>query len=91
MVLRRADSMKTLTVQLPDALHAALTAAASQRRQAKSALVRRLIESNFSTGHTNGKSARGSIHDRLKKYQTAGPAGIKDLASNPAHLADYGR
>ncbi len=82
--------MKTLTIQLPDALDASLAAAAVKRRQTKADVARRLIESSLATT-VNGQAARPSIHDRLKKYQCAGPTGVKDLASNPAHMTGYGQ
>lgn len=31
-----------------------------------------------------------SLHEQLRKYENAGPTGVKDLASNPAHLSGYG-
>jgi hypothetical protein len=84
--------MKTLTIRLPDALDASLAAEATSRRRTKSAVVRQFIETSLDF-RANGKrtAARPSLHDRLKKYQTSGPTGIKDLASNPAHLSGYGR
>lgn len=30
------------------------------------------------------------LHERLQKYQGAGPTGVKNLASNPKHLSGYG-
>ena len=82
--------MKSLTIQIPDALDATLAAAAVRRRQTKAGLVRRLIESSLPSA-VHGKPAQPSVHDRLKKYQSAGPTGVKDLASHPAHLTGYGR
>ncbi len=82
--------MKTLTIQLPDALDASLAAAAVKRRQTKADVARRFIESSLATT-ANNKTAQPSIHDRLKKYQSAGPTGVKDLASNPAHMTGYGQ
>ncbi len=37
------------------------------------------------------KLSKPSLHDRLQKYQVAGAMGLEDLASNPKHLAGYGR
>jgi len=84
--------MKTLTIQLPDSLDASLAAEAASCRRTKSGIIRQLIETSL-TPRANGKrtAARPSLHERLKKYQTAGPTGIRDLASNPGHLSGYGR
>ena len=82
--------MKTLTIQIPNALNATLTATAAGRRQSKARVVRKLIEAGLSPA-AEKKTASASIHDRLQKFQTAGPAGVNDLASNPAHMAGYGR
>jgi Arc/MetJ-type ribon-helix-helix transcriptional regulator len=84
--------MKTITVKLPDFLNASLDAAAESSKKTKSEIVRDLlIESLPAQKNGARKSKRSSLHDRLQKYQGAGPTGIKDLASNPAHLARYGR
>ncbi len=37
------------------------------------------------------ESFSSSVHSRLSQYQDAGLTGIRDLASNPKHLAAYGR
>ncbi len=85
--------MKTITIKLPEFLDASLDAAARSRKQSKSALVRDLLlqalpENESAQGR---QSVRPSLHDRLLKYQGAGPTGITDLASNAKHLAGYGR
>jgi len=85
--------MKTITIKVPDFLNASLDAAAARRKQTKSAVVRDLLLQTL-TAETKAaprKTARPSLHDRLRKYQGAGATGVKDLASNPAHLAGYGR
>jgi|GEM_PF-1962459 len=85
--------MKTITIKLPEFLNSSLDAAASSRKQTKSAVVRDLLMQALPHGGQAAakKKARPSLHDRLKKYQDAGPTGIPDLASNPSHLASYGR
>ena len=85
--------MKTITIKLPDFLNESLDAAAQSRKQTKSAVVRELLQQTLPHGAGNvaRKAARPSLHDRLRKYQGAGPTGIKDLASNPKHLSGYGR
>ena len=37
-----------------------------------------------------GNPTPASLHEQLKKYESAGPTGVKDLASNPMHLSGYG-
>lgn len=85
--------MKTITIKVPDFLNASLDAEAASRKQTKSEIVRDLLVKTLTAGAktVTRKAARPSLHERLRKYQGAGPTGVKDLASNPAHLADYGR
>jgi len=85
--------MKTITIKLPDFLNDSLDAAASSRRQPKSAIVRELLLQALPArpAVVRRRKARPSLHDRLQKYQNAGPTGVKDLASNPKHLSGYGR
>lgn len=85
--------MKTITIKVPDFLNETLDAAAADRNVTKSAIVRDLlIHALPAKGRSlKRKSAKPSLHDRLKKYQGAGGSGIKDLASNPKHLMEYGR
>lgn len=85
--------MKTITIKVPDFLNASLDAAAANRKKSKSEIVRDALLQALSAEPKSAprKPARPSLHDRLRKYQGAGPTGVKDLASNPAHLAGYGR
>lgn len=85
--------MKTITIKLPDFLNESLDAAAARKNQPKSAIVRDLLLEALPHGEISAvtKAKRPSIHDKLKKYQGAGATGVKDLASNPKHLAAYGR
>ena len=85
--------MKTITIKVPDFLNASLDAEAVSRKLTKSEIVRELLTRTLTAGTktARSKTARPSLHERLRKYQGAGAAGVKDLASNPAHLADYGR
>lgn len=85
--------MKTITIKVPDFLNASLDAAAASKKTTKSEIVRDLLLQALPAGKaaSASKKTRPSLHDRLKKYQGAGLTGVKDLASNPAHLADYGR
>ena len=83
--------MKTITIKLPDFLNASLDAAAASSKQTKSAIVRDLLMQAMPAHSAPKKNARPSLHERLQKYQGAGPTGVKDLASNPKHLSGYGR
>ena len=85
--------MKTITIKVPDFLNASLDAAAASRKTTKSEIVRDLLLQTLTAGIKTAprKGARPSLHTRLLKYQGAGATGVKDLASNPAHLAGYGR
>lgn len=85
--------MKTITIKVPDFLNAKLDAAAAAMKLSKSGVVRDLLLNALPSAEKSktGKAAKPSLHDRLKKYQDAGAAGVGDLASNPKHLAAYGR
>ena len=83
--------MKTITVKLPDFLNDSLDVAAACQKKTKSEIVRELLLQSLPSPGTSRKKTRPSLHDRLQKYQDAGPTGVKDLASNPKHLAGYGR
>lgn len=80
--------MKTLTVQVPEHLNDRIKAMASRQRVSKSALVRDTL---LKAMENKVESSSASIHSRLSQYQDAGLTGIRDLASNPKHLAAYGR
>jgi Arc/MetJ-type ribon-helix-helix transcriptional regulator len=82
--------MKTITVKVPEFLNARLEEAAAGRRVSKSAVIRDTLLQALS-GSVTGRKIKSSIHARLSKYQGAGGTGVKDLASNPKHLAAYGR
>lgn len=85
--------MKTITVKLPDHLNASLDAEAAARGVPKSEVVRAALQQVLPRAREAAarKVAKPSIHDRLRKYQGAGGAGVGDLASNPKHLEGYGR
>jgi hypothetical protein len=84
--------VKTITIKVPDFLNASLDAEAATRKKTKSEIVRDLLLQALPVPKAATQAAaRPSLHDRLRKYQGAGPSGVKDLASNPTHLAGYGR
>jgi hypothetical protein len=81
------NSVTTISIKLPEALAQRLEAAARQRQQPKSGLVRDFIE----RGLLEGPGGSPSFHDLAKTHYGSGRSGIRDLATNPAHLEDYGR
>lgn len=85
--------MRTISVKLPEFLDDSLEAAAADAKRSKSAVVRDLLQKSLPAVPPGAARRRSgpSLHDRLKQYQGAGPTGVPDLASNPEHLAAYGR
>lgn len=81
--------MKTLSIQVPEHLNARIESVASRQRLSKSAVVRNTLLKAM--GKKPGRASASSIHARLNRYQDAGATGVTDLASNPKHLAAYGR
>ncbi|MEW6754306.1 MAG: ribbon-helix-helix protein, CopG family [Candidatus Latescibacterota bacterium] len=79
--------MVTLTVKLPEHLRARLQAAAAQRGETRSALVRQAIEELVEKG---GKPAPGSCLAKARDLAGSceGPA---DLSTNKVHVRSYGR
>ena len=79
--------MKSLSMRLPEALDAKLSALAKKRGEPKSEVAREAIEV-FVNG--NGVRSELSCHDLAKDLAgcAAGPA---DLATNKKHLRGYGR
>lgn len=82
-------NMKSFTVHVPEHLNARLESLAGIQRLSKSALVRNTLLKAI--GKKPARSGSQSIHARLSRYQDAGATGVSDLASNPSHLAAYGR
>ena len=78
--------MKTLSLKVPDALDAKLTALAARRGESKSAVVREAIERYVP--EAPGEAA--SLLD-LSRDLVGSVSGPKDLATNPKYLEDYGR
>jgi predicted DNA-binding protein len=79
--------MATLSVKLPQPLHAQLDALVARRGQTKSKLVREAIERLVAERETPENS---SVLDLIKDLKGSG-RGPKDLSSNPKHLHGYGR
>lgn len=81
--------METLTVKLPPPLRQALERASRRSRLSKSELARRALEAFLVTdpagpGPSSALARAGDLVGCFK-------GGPKDLASNPHHLADFGR
>lgn len=79
--------MTTISIKLPETLAQRLEAAARQRQKPKSGLVRDFIE----RGLLNEPGGNPSFHDLARTHCGSGSSGIPDLATNSAHLQDYGR
>ena len=79
--------MKTLSMRLPEALDAKLSALAKKRGEAKSEVAREAIEE-----FVNGNNVRSdlSCHD-LAKDLAGCVEGPVDLATNKKHMRGYGR
>lgn len=78
--------MKVLSLKLPDALDAKLTATAKRRAASKSAIVRDAIEQMLSNGR---RPQSGSALD-LARDLAGCVSGPRDLSVNKRHLAGYG-
>ena len=82
-------SMNTLTIKLPHALDDAVATASAREHISKSALVRRALEAYLAQriSATPFVSALDKAGDLVGCFE----GGPKDLASNPAHLAGFGK
>jgi Ribbon-helix-helix protein, copG family len=79
--------MVTMTVKLPPATSARLSAAARVRRVSKSQIVREALEKHLKY---NGKSRRptfGELAGHLAGSLKGGPG---DLSTNPKHMEGFG-
>jgi len=79
--------MTTISLKLPEALAHRLEAAARLRQKPKSGLVRDFIE----RGLREESNERTSFHDLARTHCGSGRSGVRDLATNAAHLEGYGR
>ena len=79
--------MKTLSLKLPERLHALLHAAVLERHRAKSDLVRDALDA-YLTNTAEGKpgSFAALTDDLAGKFK-----GPRDLAANPRHLDGFGQ
>ncbi|RIK75530.1 MAG: hypothetical protein DCC67_15220 [Planctomycetota bacterium] len=78
--------MKSVSLKLPDHLHAKLEEACQRRRAAKSDVMRDALEAYLEQPKGAGISCAELAGDLVGSL--AGPA---DLATNPVHLRGYGQ
>lgn len=81
-------SVKSLSIKLPEALHARLEAASSRTKSSKSQLIRDALESFFANGG-HGQTPATSldvIKDLVGSLDAPG-----DLSHNKQYLSDFGR
>lgn len=81
--------MNTLAVKIPARLEAEILAASAQQHLSKSELVRRALEAYLQQRKMAAPFV--SALDRAGDLVGCFAGGPDDLASNPAHLADFGR
>ncbi|MDP1651343.1 MAG: ribbon-helix-helix protein, CopG family [Rhodocyclaceae bacterium] len=81
--------MNTLTIKVPPQLETAIIEASAREHLSKSALVRRALESYLRQRKTGDSFV--SALDRAGDLVGCFAGGPADLASNPKHLADFGR
>ncbi len=81
--------MNTMTIKLPSELEDAIARASAQEHVSKSALVRRALEAYLA----QRKSATPFVSALDKAGDLVGcfEGGPGDLATNPAHMADFGK
>jgi hypothetical protein len=81
--------MSTITIKVPSSLDDELQKASQSRHISKSELVRRAIVAYLGSAHGQAQPETAlSLAGDLVGCFVGGP---KDLASNPEHLADFGR
>ena len=84
------DPTETLTLKLPQSLAKALLLASRREQIGKSELVRRAIAAHLERGQRDA-GARPSVLYRADDLVGCFDGGPKDLASNPRHLAGFGK
>lgn len=81
--------MNTLTVKIPETLENELAAAVAEEHVTKSALVRRALESYLAQRRLGAPSI--SALDKAGDLVGCFQGGPRDLASNPEHMAGFGK
>ena len=91
--------MTTLSLTLPDQLVARLEKASRARRKTKASLVRECLEKQFPgngapaqlSEPAPGESFYDQVLPILKKAWAKRGRGLRDLATNPKYMRDFGR
>ena len=78
--------METLSLRIPKTLASKLSATARRRGQAKSALVREVLEEYFGRESSSAGAFYDSIADLVGCVE-----GPPDLSTNPKYLEGYGK
>jgi len=86
---RNIVAMNTLTIKIPPRLEAEMLEASTQEHLSKSELVRRALETYLRQRKSTAPAE--SVLDRAGDLVGCFGGGPDDLASNPDHLADFGR
>ncbi|MCX8017983.1 MAG: ribbon-helix-helix protein, CopG family, partial [Rhodocyclaceae bacterium] len=81
----------TLSLKIPASLEAELAAASAAEHVSKSALVRRALEAYLAQRKAPPNAPPTSALARAADLVGCFEGGPTDLASNPQHLADFGR
>jgi Arc/MetJ-type ribon-helix-helix transcriptional regulator len=81
--------MHTLTIKIPPALEQDIARASAREHLSKSELVRRAL--NAYLRHGGEQPASSSALDRAGDLVGCFSGGPADLASNPTHLANFGK
>jgi hypothetical protein len=80
------DSMTTISLKIDEKLAASLDAEASARRTTRSALCRQALTALL----RKSTKSKPSLLQQSKDLCGAGSSGLRDLSSNPRHLAGFG-
>jgi hypothetical protein len=83
--------MSTLTIELPDDLAARLEAASEQTHVPPPQLVRAALEKALPAPAPDSPPNGPSAFDLMKDGFGCVRSGVRDLATNPKHLEDFGQ
>lgn len=82
------EIMRTISVKLPDDLHAQLSKAAKTRRITKSSLIRESLENEL---HAQPSAGAPSCYDLSRDLAGKIKGLPKDLADNPKYMDGFGQ
>jgi predicted transcriptional regulator len=85
-----SEPMSTLSIKVPDALKAALESASRRARVSKSEVARRAL-ADYLAREEGGARKPASALARAGDLVGCFEGGPKDLASNPRHMAGFGK